>query len=350
MIKKITFEIETITPTFLSGANQSKAELRAASIKGLLRFWWRTLQAEADLKELRKKEAKIFGSSDEGVGGSCFAIRIANSGNIKTIKDKFPKQNITVTSKGKSFPVNILEYLAYGTLEYRKGEGNVFIREYIPTKTNFELNLNFYDTAWQKEILKAMYVFSLFGGIGSRSRNGFGSFTVLNLQEVFSDLCKNYPLDGLGKLINKTEPLSYPSFAKSTKLFKTKTSHSSWDAALAEIGKLYRSIRSGEIKHNNKPFENKHSYDNRQYIGSPLIVDKKDKSFLDRHAKPYFIQIAKEGDQYRGYILYLPSHYCEGLEKDRTGKTINHQAENKKFAEVCAEFNAFLTENMDTVI
>lgn len=346
MFKKITFEIETITPMFLAGANQSKAELRAASIKGLLRFWWRALQVETDIAKLRKQEGQIFGSSDEGVGGSSFAIRIIHNEDIKSIKDKFPMQNITVTSKGRSFQVNILEYLAYGTLEYKKGEGNIFIREYIPAKTKFQFHLNFTDTTWYHEVLKALYVFSLFGGIGARSRNGFGSFNIKNCQEIFSDLSK-YSLD---KFINKIEPLPYPSFAKDTKIFKTKTTHNSWDAALAEIGKLYRNIRSGEIKLDNKSFENKHTYDKRQYIGSPLIVDKKEKSFLDRHAKPYFIKVAKEGDKYRGYILYLPSQYCIGLEKDRTDKAINHQAENLRFTKVCTEFNQFLAKYMDTVI
>ncbi len=341
MIKKITFEIETITPMFLAGAEQNKAELRTASIKGLLRFWWRAISAEGDLEKLRKKEAQIFGSSEEGIGGRSFGIRVETNGDLKPTRNKFPKQNITVTSKGKAFPVNILEYLAYGALEYKKGEGNIFIREYIPCGTKFGLYFNFFDEAWKDETLKAMYVFSLFGGLGSRSRNGFGSFNVLN-QEAFADIAKKYSLNDLGKLIASIDRLSYPSFTRGTKLFKTKAHHNSWDSALAEVGKLYRSIRSGEIKHNGKAFESKHYYDKRQYIGAPLIVDKKDKSFLDRHAKPYFIKIAKEGGKYRAYVLYLPSRYCIELN--------NAEQHDRKFAEVCNEFNSFLTDNMETVI
>jgi len=340
MLKTITFEIETITPMFLAGADQGKAELRAASIKGLHRFWWRTLQAESDIDELRKKEAKIFGSSDEGTCGSSFSIRVVPDGNLKPTKDKFPKQNISVTSKGRTFPVNILEYLAYGTLEYKKGEGNIFLREYIPCGTKFRLHLHFFDNQWKDEILKAMYVFSLFGGLGSRSRNGFGSFNVLN-QQTFGNITKKYPLNKLPDLIKPTDYLSYPSFVKGTKLFKSR-SHASWDAALAEVGRLYRSIRSGGIKYNGKSFEEKHRYDKRQYIGAPLIVDKQDKSLLNRHAKPYFIKVAKEGNQYSAYILYLPSKYCMELN--------NAEQHDKKFAEVCNEFNAFLLANMETVL
>lgn len=350
MINKITFEIETITPMFLAGADQSKAELRAASIKGLLRFWWRALQAESDIGKLHKRESQIFGSSDENTGGGCsFSLRIRHAGELKPTKNKFPKQNMTVTSKGKTFQVNILEYLAYGTLEYRKGEGNIFVREYIPSGVKFELVFNFFDVAWKNEILKVLYVFSLFGGIGSRSRNGFGSVIVLNAQEVFSDSCEKYPLNGLVNLISNVDSLSYPSFTRGASVFRTKES-TSWDVALAEVGKLYRSVRSGEIKIGDKTFENKHFYDKRQYMGAPLIVDKKDKSFLDRHAKPYFIKVAKEGNQYRSYILYLPSQYCTGLSEDRNKKQINHSAVDRKFTDVCNEFNTFLSQNMETIL
>ncbi|MDI3498463.1 type III-B CRISPR module RAMP protein Cmr1, partial [Archaeoglobus sp.] len=38
-----TFTLEAITPVFMRGANQSKAEIRAASIKGLMRWWFRAL-------------------------------------------------------------------------------------------------------------------------------------------------------------------------------------------------------------------------------------------------------------------------------------------------------------------
>jgi len=350
MIRKLDFDIETITPMFLAGADQNKAELRAASIKGLLRFWWRTLQAEPDLENLREKESEIFGCSNKKVGGSSFSLRVWFEKPHIPMNEKFPKQIIQVTSKGKTFPVNILEYLAYGTLEYKKGQGNVFVREYFPGGTEFRLCVSFRKNCVD-ELIRTFFIFWMFGGIGSRSRNGFGSFHLNNYKAILSgvDLPHDYSML-IRKIIRDKPPQSYPSFVTGTKLFKTKTTHETWDNALAEVGKIYRGIRSGEIKANNEIFEKKHLYEKRQYMGAPIIVDKKDKSFLDRHAKPYFIKIAKENNRYRGYILYLPSKYCDGLEKDRSGRSINHGLEDKKFAEVCSEFNMFLSQYMDTVI
>jgi len=42
-MKKLSFMLETITPLFLSGNDQTTVELRAASIRGHLRYWYRAL-------------------------------------------------------------------------------------------------------------------------------------------------------------------------------------------------------------------------------------------------------------------------------------------------------------------
>ena len=359
-MKKIIFEIETITPMFLAGANQSKAELRAASIKGLLRFWWRALQAEADLDKLRKKEARIFGSSDEGVGGSTFGIRLSNTENVQPVTTRLPNNNQihTVTFRSqrqnRQIIINILEYLAYGPYNPQRKK----LRPYIPENRKFNLILSFNKEQYLPEVLKAMCVFSLFGGLGSRSRNGFGSFCITNYQEAFKDLSENpinnlYDKDVIKAFLNNGSLQSYPAFVNGTKVFKSKLVHQTWDSALAEIGKLYRRIRIGEerLQSNNTVFENKHSYNKRQYIGAPLDpYNENFRSLLDRHAKPYFIKIAKEGEKYRAYILYLPSRYCDGLEKDRNNRSINHSNEDREFTKVCTEFSGFLADNMETVI
>lgn len=348
MLKKITFELETITPMFISGANQSKAELRASSIKGLLRFWWRALHAEPDVDKLREKESKIFGSSDEGKGGSSFALRITYSGELRPTKDRFPsKQQYLVPVEGRNFNINILEYLAYGTYEYVRRQGNIFTREYYPPGTRFNVIVSFFDEQQKNKVMGAFYVWSLFGGIGSRSRNGYGSFHVLNMEQAFKDskdlLLNLYEKDKLEKLVKERNIVSYPSFAQSVKIFRTNQLFDSALDALADLGKIYR---KGRIQ-----LENRHIFDKRQYIGAPIVERNETKSFLDRHAKPYFIKVAKKGDKYRAYILYLPSLYCKGLEEDRNSRRITNHAElDKRFDEVCKEFNEFLAQNMQTVI
>lgn len=366
MIKKIIFDCETITPMFLSGADQHTVELRAASIKGLLRFWWRAIQAESDLESLRNIESKIFGSSDEKTGGgSSFSIQVTYTGTLKGITSDLPKHNIAVTShsRGKTFNINILDYLAYGPCSYDKDKRkNVIVREYIQHCFKFTIQMTIFREEFLNDVLKAIYVFNLFGGIGSKSRNGFGGFSISNNEECFNLLAERFALHedryskvNLLNLIKQSDKKTYPSFTKETRVFKAKELYNTWDKALGEVGKIYRGIRSGDINiattdGRQTTFEKHFKYDKRQYIGSPIIVDKQEKSFLDRHAKPYFIKIGKEGDKYRSYILYLPSRYCVGLERDSNGRNIDHYNVDSKFIEVCAEFNNFLSQNMETIL
>ncbi len=74
--KTISFECETITPMFLSGADGRTPELRPPSIKGMMRFWWRALHGHLAIEKLKEKEAEIFGASDEKIGRSKFSIQV----------------------------------------------------------------------------------------------------------------------------------------------------------------------------------------------------------------------------------------------------------------------------------
>ena len=73
-----------VTPLFLGGADGTEAEIRAASLKGALRFWYRatSYSAGADITTIKKKEEEIFGSSEKGQ--SSFLIDVVDE-NIKII-------------------------------------------------------------------------------------------------------------------------------------------------------------------------------------------------------------------------------------------------------------------------
>lgn len=73
-MNKLSVNMKLASPAFVGGADQSKAELRVASLRGLLRFWWRAIQPPMTPTELREKESKLFGSTD--TGQSKFLARI----------------------------------------------------------------------------------------------------------------------------------------------------------------------------------------------------------------------------------------------------------------------------------
>ena len=73
-MEKIIFNCRSITPMFISGVEDNDKEVRASSLKGLLRFWWRAINYKLPLEELRKQESSIFGGTDENSGRSKIVI------------------------------------------------------------------------------------------------------------------------------------------------------------------------------------------------------------------------------------------------------------------------------------
>lgn len=65
---------------FLAGADGKTPELRAPSIKGAMRFWWRALHGHLPLKELKEREAAIFGGVGAGQGRSKVIVRVSDLG------------------------------------------------------------------------------------------------------------------------------------------------------------------------------------------------------------------------------------------------------------------------------
>src|SRR5437667_3497499 len=79
-----TFHIELITPCFCGGAEpERQAEIRAPSIRGQLRWWFRTLGGFKSLEgkmSVREQEAMIFGSTagEEAQAGKLI-VRVRNA-------------------------------------------------------------------------------------------------------------------------------------------------------------------------------------------------------------------------------------------------------------------------------
>ncbi len=68
-MQEVTFTLQTITPLFLAGADQTKAELRAPSFRGVLRYWLRALVGglvgadDTGLRQVIEVEADVFGTT-----------------------------------------------------------------------------------------------------------------------------------------------------------------------------------------------------------------------------------------------------------------------------------------------
>lgn len=337
----IKFKCEIITPMFIGGADGKSAELRPPSIKGALRFWWRSFNSNICLKDLKNKEAEIFGGTEKNQSKSKFSINVKH--NLTPITRPLPpERKVDDFLRGRDVKINILEYLAYGTYYWRNGKP-IVDKEYYPPEGNFFVSINIFDTIYANDILKSLYLLSSFGGLGAKSRNGYGNFVIT---EIISDQspANINDVSGIKNIILNFKDYEnipiFTSFSKHIKLFKYKKLCNSWDECLFYLGKIYRESRLSLEKH---------VYEKRQYIGAPI-----QDSILARRAKPYFLHVNKIDRKYQGYILYLPSEYCHGKEKDQHDKKLNstkHKEMDNKFLEVCTEFNDYLiTNGMEEVV
>ncbi len=296
-MEKLVFECETITPMFLGGAD-GNAELRPPSIKAALRFWWRALNGGLPLEQLKRQEAEIFGGSGDNEGKSKFSIRVENS-KIKPSQRLLKSFRVPAINH-HSISISILDYLTFGPCSYNKTiKSNEYNRTYIDIGSKFDLVFSYDNNLINKtEIFDLLFLVSCIGGLGAKSRNGFGRFIIKN-DEITEDYFANL-LSKIKKI--KNDIAEFTAFSKDVKIYRTKVSGATPLECLKDLGTLY--LRGRES------VEGKHIYKLRQYIASPIIVNKRTESILERHAKLHFMTVIKEKNEYFGYIFFLPYLYC----------------------------------------
>jgi len=226
-LERMEFEVEIITPLFLGGADPKKAELRAPSIKGALRFWWRALYGTNNLRDMKERESELFGSTEQR---SSFSLHLTELSGAKPVLSKLPRGRLVpVESKGKKFNISIIDYLAFGLHDYdKKKKQTIYIREHIPSGAKFKLTLCLKGNSAKEQILNSLGLLVHYGGLGARSRNGFGSLHAKGLPN---------PLKKDGGL------KSFTGFSEKSILFDGFEERQRWEDALSDIGIAYRSAR-----------------------------------------------------------------------------------------------------------
>jgi CRISPR-associated protein Cmr1 len=69
-MRQVTFTLRVLTPLFLAGAEQTSAELRAPTFRGLMRYWYRALiggmvgTEQSGLKQVAQAESALFGITE----------------------------------------------------------------------------------------------------------------------------------------------------------------------------------------------------------------------------------------------------------------------------------------------
>ena len=175
-MESITFTCETITPMFLAGADGQTPELRAPSIKGALRFWWRAMHGHLPVDKLKEKESLIFGGTERS-GRSNVIIRVTH-----------PALNIDNSELVPHKP-------------FMKQEA-------IQIEQDFDVLLTLTRTiqGFSLDQLRALFILTcVLGGFGKRVRRGMGSVHIKKCSDE-NHLPKNIDLFYIHQLMMNFSP------------------------------------------------------------------------------------------------------------------------------------------------
>lgn len=222
-----TLKLKTITPMFGGSATPREVDpahpVRAASVRGHLRFWWRaTAGAQyASAEELFKAEERIWGSAEKQ-GKVAIKVVATRTGE---------KKPCAVFPEGKTFP-NFGAYPGYALFPFQgkakkdKRTGRVDITE-RPADCligiEFTVGLS-YPEELDPQIRHAVSAWVKFGGIGARTRRGCGSLELVEECPVPAESQRRYAslitLAPVTCLIGKSGSNSVAAWKEAVELYR----------------------------------------------------------------------------------------------------------------------------------
>ena len=179
-----------VTPLFCAGTDPSHPELRVPSFKGVLRFWWRALawsRLRGDIGAVSHEESEIFGSTQSGQ--SRVSMRLDADSCSKP--SKVPVGDVLTLSRTNDVVGEGARYLGYGVMEAfasrkKNTRAGQLARSCFRSPFDFTVRMRVRDLSEQDpglvSLTDAMIALGVLGGMGARSRKGYGSLVIRSLR------------------------------------------------------------------------------------------------------------------------------------------------------------------------
>jgi len=302
-MQTIEAQYEIVTPMFIGGAHQhDDPEIRPPSIKGALRFWWRAIQwgeclkmhggdTSVALKTLHQQEASLFGAAavEDRFGQGLCQIKLKQV-QTQGIERNWPKNNIS----GSGF----LGYGLDGTLKNPQHRPSIIHGQFTVC-----LRLKAESTDKQVQQLKnSLQIWGLLGGLGSRSRRGFGSVAIKTLNEQSFDFnnTENY-FDAIKTVITNIHlSPSMPIYTAFNKDVMIATAGQGADSRrlMDRLGDQYKEARKQAGKGMAKaPF------------GLPLAGRRGASDEKNRRSSPLLMHIHPVASEYVAILTLIPAQF-----------------------------------------
>lgn len=200
MWDEITFYCKTTTPVLCTGASSDDVDFRLPSFNGILRFWWRVIRCDIatkyDINRLRQEEAKIFGSTENKSAIRLLPVNYYDEPQLKKYNPTPHNENQNPNSWGITF-----------------------------NKASFKVKWDNSKIS-RSELIALFKLSGILGGLGKRTRRGYGSFCIWTENEklqnidlptinnLLNELCSNN--DQLVYELNAVDDHNATSFIKNT--------------------------------------------------------------------------------------------------------------------------------------
>lgn len=202
MVSGVRLKMEVVTPLYMRGQDSSENPLdafRVPSLRGLARFWFRALMGgvigntSQNLDCIERLEGQVFGSTEQA---SLVQFRL----------EGIPRSRRGVIDR-KSSGMSDMNYLAFSLWDrpaVPPGESIVLVINVRPGVQG-DISQNGLGI-----VLGSLWLLTHLGGLGARSRRGFGSIAVVNPVSYPPELEKLPPF-----ICEDSEPERYASFLSS---------------------------------------------------------------------------------------------------------------------------------------
>lgn len=314
---KAEFEVQTVTPLFIAGADQediSNEALRPPSLRGVMRWWYRTLLLAKtnSLETIREYESNLFGSTN-------------TKSPISIIQGNFSDPDTY-----RPFDIDI-GYLFFSFRQTKDRSA----RRFYNVDTKFSL------TFLAKEVEKLERAISIFwlalnlGSIGSRARRGAGSLSLIKAEFKCtkpltstdtinnSNDIKDYQkyLSMNLKKICDAQQISFDKFNKIAEIWVKNQEFDDWIKALKEGSRW--------LKQEKDRLKNLHGNDQRPYLGMPRKGFSIPDGNYHRRASPIWLAAARgSSNKYFLRVIILKSEFLPEFDGRFSSKGRTYNAKN----------------------
>jgi CRISPR-associated protein Cmr1 len=252
--------------------------VRVASVRGQLRFWWRACNPSRcnTVEELRKREGEIWGTTSQAS-----QVEIAVVSQPSAPRDiqvfEYNARHRLVTCAG-------MREIAYGAFPLQPsreaqeaGDRPWVLFDY--GNSTFSLAFT-YPEELRRDVEAALWAWENFGGLGGRTRRGFGAISRVGAQRTLSDIESE-----LSKYKGNPRIAEVPSLYQARFATESRSHSNPLEAWKVGLG-LLQSMRQGRGFGRNHPLPNSQKPAGRSRWPEPDEIRRLTGKFAPLHGNP----------------------------------------------------------------